>query len=41
MVVALALEEGVNVALQTQGLNHTPIEGYAYGRGRARSPTPR
>jgi Fe-S-cluster containining protein len=26
MVVALALEEGVNVALQTQGLSHTPIE---------------
>jgi Fe-S-cluster containining protein len=26
MVVALALEEGVTVALQTQGLSHTPIE---------------
>lgn len=26
MVVALALEEGVNVALQAQGLSHTPIE---------------
>ncbi|HEY6456485.1 MAG TPA: YkgJ family cysteine cluster protein [Steroidobacteraceae bacterium] len=26
MVVALALEEGVNVALQAQGLSHTPVE---------------
>jgi Fe-S-cluster containining protein len=26
MVVALALEEGVTAALQTQGLSHTPIE---------------
>ena len=26
MVVALALEEGVSVALRTQGLSHTPIE---------------
>ncbi len=26
MVVALALEEGVNVALQAQGLSHNPIE---------------
>lgn len=26
MVVALALEEGVNVALQDEGLSHTPIE---------------
>jgi Fe-S-cluster containining protein len=26
MVVALALEEGVNVALQSAGLSHTPIE---------------
>ena len=26
MVVALALEEGVNTALHTQGLSHTPIE---------------
>jgi Putative zinc- or iron-chelating domain len=26
MVVALALEEGVNVALHRQGLSHTPIE---------------